>query len=165
MQLLNLAHDQRWQLLNLEQFLGHLPEGLQPHGALVNLLPTDRLVRQLLERKIPTVRIGNFPHPKDHIVPAVMTDYQAIGRLAAEHFAERDLKRVAYVGHHPWGQTAALRCVCGGAPGTWGARVTSTKSTRRNCHRARFWNKTGDLYQRTSPIGCGRYDSGGAVGV
>lgn len=81
---------------------GTLPLDITLRGALVNKVPTNMKVRALLDHGIPTVRIGLWPHPEDHMVPAVVPDRPAAGRLAAEHFAERDFEHVAFVGRHPW---------------------------------------------------------------
>jgi len=100
--LLDLARERFWALKSLHKFAGHVPEGLAVRGALVSNLPDDPIVMALRRRGVPVVRIGTFPNPEDHLVPAVMTDRPAIGRLAAEHFADRGFKHVAYVGREPW---------------------------------------------------------------
>jgi LacI family transcriptional regulator len=51
---------------------------------------------------VTVVRLGEFPHPQDHEMPAVLPDIAAAGRLAADHFAEREFRHVAYIGHQPW---------------------------------------------------------------
>lgn len=84
-------------------FHGDMPADLTPRGAIVDMLPTHAHVRSLLDQQIHVVRIGLFPHPDDHLMPAVIPEWTSTGRLAAEHFAERDFKHVAFVGHEPWG--------------------------------------------------------------
>ena len=100
--LLELARARQWQLINLESFDGVLPAGMVFKGALVDKLPTERLVSELIRLGIPTVRLGNWPHPNDHRVPAVMSDRVMHGTMAADHFAQRAFQHVAIVGHDPW---------------------------------------------------------------
>lgn len=97
----DLAEALHWKLVNLEKYGNTPPPGLSVQGALVDVLPTHPVVVSLLSRDIPVVRIGRLPHPDDHRVPAVMTDRRAIGRLAAEHFAAKDFKHLAYYGRDP----------------------------------------------------------------
>lgn len=102
MQILRLARARRWQLVSLSKFSNEVPDGLHLKGALVNLLSTDPLAKQLLQKQIPTIRLGALPNPDDSIMPAVMPDRLRVGRLAAEHFAERGFKNLAYMGRDPW---------------------------------------------------------------
>lgn len=101
--LLELARERRWQLVSLGKFGGHLWSDLGLKGALVDRLPDNAAVRELLDAGVPTVRIGSWPNPADTRVPAVMTDRVAYGVLAAEHFAQRDFRNVGCVGFDPWG--------------------------------------------------------------
>lgn len=123
--LLELAREQRWRLINLAKFEGKPPSDfdLDLQGALTNQLPDNVPIESLLQRGIPTVRMGQWPHPQDFQVPAVIPDHAAVGVLAAEHFAERDFKHVACIGNEPWGnnrttyeafasRAAALGCEC-----------------------------------------------------
>ncbi|MBT7066114.1 MAG: substrate-binding domain-containing protein, partial [Verrucomicrobia bacterium] len=75
-----------------------LPAGLSPDGALVDCLWNQPLMRQLRRRGCPAVRCGMYPNPHDNVFPAVVTDLQAVGRLASEHFAERNFRHVGFVG-------------------------------------------------------------------
>jgi LacI family transcriptional regulator len=94
--------------VDLRFYRGALPGDLTPSGALVGCLPTDPLARRLQELRCPSVRVGHLPHPDDHLFPAVLPDLTASGRLAAEHFAERGFRNVAYVGHDPWSDAHAF---------------------------------------------------------
>lgn len=96
--LVELAEARRWQLISLSVYDGYAPPDVELRGALVESLPTDTAIEELLARGIHVVRIGNLPHPDDERVPAVIPEQAAFGQLAAEHFAERDFKHVAYVG-------------------------------------------------------------------
>jgi LacI family transcriptional regulator len=107
-QLLALAEARQWRLVSLGKFSGQVPVDVTVRGALVDVLPTTPMVRQLLDQGIPVVRIGRLPHPEDHHVPAVMHDHLGSGRVAAEHFAQRDFRHVAYVGRKPWSDERAM---------------------------------------------------------
>lgn len=106
--LLSLAQEHRWRWVALGNTCGTLPPDVTLRGALVNKVPTDPKVRALLDEGIPTVRIGIWPHPADHAVPAVVPDRPAAGRLAAEHFAERGFEHIAFVGRYPWAMDRAM---------------------------------------------------------
>jgi LacI family transcriptional regulator len=101
--LLELARQRRWQLIDVNSFDGYPPPNINVRGALIDQLPTVPQVQAMHERGIPIVRLGKWSHPDDDQVPAVLPDHAAAGRLAAEHFAERDFKHIACVGHDPWG--------------------------------------------------------------
>lgn len=100
--LLELAKERRWRWVSLGNTTGVLPPDIAPRGALVDTVPDDPKVCELLRHGIPTVRIGRWPHPEDIRVPAVVPDRAAAGCLAAEHFAERKFHHVAFVGRYPW---------------------------------------------------------------
>lgn len=106
--LLELARERRWRLISLSKFEGTLPPDLKVSGAFTDRLPTHENPAGLRAHGIPLVRIGNWPHPRDADAPAVMPDHPAAGRLAAAHFAERDFKHVACVGHRPWGDNQTV---------------------------------------------------------
>ncbi len=91
-----------WDLLDLDLTGGAVLKDIPPSGALVNKLPTAPLVKSLRKLGIPVVRIGHMPHPQDPLVPAVLPDQVAAGRLAADHFVARGFEHLAHVGHLPW---------------------------------------------------------------
>jgi LacI family transcriptional regulator len=96
------AREFGWDLLDLRFTRGSLPDDREPSGALIESLPTEPLARRLRKMGCPTVRLGQLAHPNDEILPAVLPDGVATGHLAAEHFAEREFRNVAYVGRRPW---------------------------------------------------------------
>lgn len=100
--MLDLARERGWKFFGLGKFSGHLPTHVAVRGALTFRLPDDPTSMLLLRSGIPAVRIGTWPHPEDHRMPAVMSDRLACGRLAAEHFAQRGFKHVGFVGRNPW---------------------------------------------------------------
>jgi LacI family transcriptional regulator len=106
--ILELSRELEWQLVDVDNYRGELPPGLEPQGALTTLLPSDDLVKALLARRCPVVRLGHLPHPEDNLVPAVMEDRRAFGRLAADHFSERGFRHVAYRAHLPWSDGKAI---------------------------------------------------------
>jgi LacI family transcriptional regulator len=121
--ILDAAQPYHWAFEELRFFGGALPPGPPPQGAIVNLLPTDDVVRRLRELGCPVVRLGRLPHPDDDMMPAVLLDLIARGRMAAEHFEERGFKHVGYVGRNPWSdmqdlydafrdRAAELGCAC-----------------------------------------------------
>lgn len=102
-QLLELARQKRWQLVTLEKYNNDLPPSVSPRGAILTPSPQHRLLQTLVNLEIPTVQIGSLGPPTDPAVPVIVRDLYAAGRLAAEHFAEREFRHVAYIGREPWG--------------------------------------------------------------
>ena len=82
-----------------------MPTEVKLAGAFVLDLPTSPLVGELRRQGMgmATVRLGQQSHPDGGKVPAVLPDRQAAWRLAADHFADRDFRHVAFVGREPWG--------------------------------------------------------------
>jgi LacI family transcriptional regulator len=101
--LLELAEERAWQLLSLGSTRGALPPSVKLRGALISMLPDTHLADALRAQGVPTIRIGSAPHEQDDLMPAVLPDRAAIGRIAADHFAERDFKHVGFVSRRPWG--------------------------------------------------------------
>lgn len=100
--LLELAETLRWRWVALANTSGTLYPGIELRGALVDRLPSDSKVRQLLGMGIPVVRIGVWPHPEDYLVPAVVPDRVAAAHMAADHLAQRGFEHVAFIGRNPW---------------------------------------------------------------
>jgi LacI family transcriptional regulator len=96
------ARELGWDLLDLRFTNNRLPDDIKPDGALIEFLPDESLSVKLREMGCPAVRLGTYPHPADHKLPVIINDHAATGRLAADHFAERQFKHVAYIGHNPW---------------------------------------------------------------
>ncbi|MBI1338349.1 MAG: helix-turn-helix domain-containing protein [Phycisphaera sp.] len=106
--LVEVAETKRWRLVALETYDGHVPARLALRGALVSGVPDMPTALELRASGVPTVRIGNLPHPDDHLMPAVLPDKRAFGRLATEHFAQRGFKHIGFVGRDPWGDNQSL---------------------------------------------------------
>lgn len=101
--LLEEAKVRGWRLVYLWHWNNVLPERIKPDGALVSEFATAKLVRDLRKQGCACVRIGGLPHRDDDKLLAVLPDLKAQGALAAEHFAERGFRHVAFCGHKPWG--------------------------------------------------------------
>jgi len=106
--LLEEAKAREWRLVYLWHWNNVLPARIKPQGALTDELPGSPVVRDLCEMGCACVRLGNLPHQDDSQLLAVLPDREAEGRLAAEHFAERDFRHVAYWGRNPWGDSQSM---------------------------------------------------------
>jgi LacI family transcriptional regulator len=102
------ARELKWQLIDVSYYHGVLPPALEVQGVITTRLPSDPFVKDLLARGCPVVRMGKLPNPKDHLVPAVMEDLNLLGRMAAEHFADRGFRHVAYRGVVPWSDARSM---------------------------------------------------------
>lgn len=102
------ARNAGWNLLEWSS----LPVGIggwRGDGALVTLRNDPELaalVRRLRRRGVPVVDM-TAEHPEVNI-PRVCLDSRAIGRMAAEHFAERNFRHAAWFSTH-WTHTHAAR--------------------------------------------------------
>ncbi len=128
-----MSRELGWRLLDLRYSGDVLPPGVVPRGAIVTQLPTDELVRWILRMGAPVVRFGVAPHPKDRLVPVVMHDRAAMGRLAADHFFERGFRHVGFVGFDPWGPNKVIYD---------GLEARATELGCK-CHLTRFLNESG----------------------
>lgn len=102
------ASEYGWDLLDLRYTGGSIPRHVKPAGALIEWLPTEPMARLLRKMNCPTVRMGKLPHPNDELLPCVLPDALAIGRLAAEHFAERQFQHLAFIGRRPWSMSKTM---------------------------------------------------------
>ena len=99
--IVELAREWEWNLLDLEFTRGSIPDNPSPRGAFIQCLPTDPLAKRLTKMGCPAVRLGRLPHPQDRLLPAILPDQAAAGRLAADHFADRGFKNVAFIAYDP----------------------------------------------------------------
>jgi LacI family transcriptional regulator len=97
-----------WNVLDTHHTYGVIPEDIEPDAAVTNLGATEPVVAKLVKAGIPVVHRGYSEDPGDVLVPTVVPDIRGWGRMAAEHFAERGLKHVAYVGRDPWSNMKML---------------------------------------------------------
>ncbi len=85
-----------WRVLDLSDYTWQIPRRRRIDGVLYH--PEERhvrLVRRLLRLGVPVVQIDNFVLPEKCC--CVVPDHRAIGRLAAEHFAQRGFRNMAYL--------------------------------------------------------------------
>ena len=90
------AREAGWNLLAVNSLLGDIC-GWRGDGALVTLRNDPELlalVRRLRRRGVPVVDMTE-EHPEIN-VPRVCLDNRAVGRMAAEHFAERNFRHAAW---------------------------------------------------------------------
>lgn len=99
--ILDVTRDWGWDFQLIEMTFGAVPDKPYPAGGIVDCLPEAEQVRKLLAHGAPVVRLGTLPHPQDRRIPVVLPDQGTAGLLAAEHFAERGFKNVAYIGYDP----------------------------------------------------------------
>jgi LacI family transcriptional regulator len=100
---LQQVNEEGWGLVCLRLTRGVLPKDPAPFAAVVKYPPLDPRLASLIASGCPVIRIGNYPHHADSKIPAVVPDKAAEGRLAAEHFAERGFRHLAFIGPKPWG--------------------------------------------------------------
>lgn len=101
--IMETALDLGWRLFNLQHLRGNLPAGLTPIGALVTQSRSHPTVKRIRKRGWPIVRVSVLGIGDTEELPTVTTDRFAAGQLAAEFFAERGFRHLAYVRHIPWG--------------------------------------------------------------
>lgn len=94
--IIRYAHERGWHV-TLANRLVRSPRGWNGDGALVTLrgdAATTRFADGLAKAGIPVVDLTSYMPEID--VPRVIPDYMSAGRIAAAHFAETGLKRVAW---------------------------------------------------------------------
>ena len=85
-----------WRMLDLSYYTWEIPRTRRVDGVLCH--PDSRhdgLVRRLVRLGVPVVQIDDFVLPEKCC--CVVPDRRAIGRLAAEHFAQRGFGNMAYL--------------------------------------------------------------------
>lgn len=114
------AKEHSWNLM-IQDRLGHSPLTWQGDGILATIRsdPDSRhATAALLKRGIPIVDL-TISRPEIKL-PRVVSDHAAIGRLAAEHFAERKFRHIAWFSFG-WGHVHRLRYE--GLVAAWGNDV------------------------------------------
>ena len=90
------ARQHGWQLTILDR-IARQPKGWNGDGVLVTLRDNPEIVAfvtSLRRRKIPVVDL-TFNHPEMHL-PRVSGDHAAMGRLARQHFEDRNFRHFAW---------------------------------------------------------------------
>ncbi len=101
------AAQRGWRLLNVLYGDFSLPPGIQLDGVL-SATPIEPRIWNLRESGVPVVRLGQLPHERDVLIPAVLHDMQAEGKMAAQHFHERGFRDVGFFGMDPWSDNYSL---------------------------------------------------------
>lgn len=135
--LLEEAKARGWRIVYLRHWGNALPRGISPMGALINEFEGSKVFKDLRKAGCACVRLGTLPHPGDHSLLAVLPDLEAEGRLAAEHFAERGFRHVAYFGRKPWGDRSKI----------WQGCQIRSEDLGMTCHLYRFEWKRGETSQ------------------
>ena len=103
------ASELGWRILDLNVTRSSIPSETNAIGILTVGFPGNETILSLKKKECPTIRIGTLPEPeKDTIIPAVIPDINAAGQMAADHFADRQFKNVAFVGNFPWAERPIL---------------------------------------------------------
>lgn len=102
------ASELGWGILDINVTRSSIPPETNVIGILMTGFPKDPTIVSLQENGCPTIRIGNLPAEEDKIIPAVIPDITSAGQMAADHFADRQFKNVAFVGNYPWAETPML---------------------------------------------------------
>ena len=102
------AREQGWYLM-IQDRIGSRPLAWEGDGVIVALRSDNtsvNAVRRFRARGIPVVDV-TISRP-EVALPRVMSDHEAIGRMAAEHFAERNFRNLAWFSTG-WGHVQELR--------------------------------------------------------
>jgi LacI family transcriptional regulator len=94
-----------WRVLDLDISGSVTPAKCKLIGAIISVPYDHDEAKWALNFDCPIVRVGFQSNPLDQKVPAVITDLQGIGRIAAEHFRERNFRHVGYIANKPWATT------------------------------------------------------------
>lgn len=131
-----------WRMVDLTITMGVIPEGYKIIGAIIGVPADHHRAQKLINSGYPLVRVGSLKNPLDQEIPAVITDNEAIGKMAAEHFSQRNFKHIGYIGHKPWSMSQNL----------YEAFKKFADEKGVKCHLLRFGNIKGETkeerYQR-----------------
>ncbi len=129
---LELARERGWRVVDMRWYEWEVPQDLKLAGFIAE---THALVVRptLLELGCPLVRCGQFPYPRDGVIPAVIEDIAAAGRLAAEHFAERSFRHVGYIHYNIGGHFDPM----------YAAFAERSEELGCECHRLRYRHLVG----------------------
>lgn len=99
-----------YKVIDLRVTREAIPFGTNVVGLFTRNVTHSHVFRDLQKKGCKVVRCGGrFKIPDwDDVVPAILFDIAAAGRLAAEHFAERQFKEVAFIGNYPWRDSPLL---------------------------------------------------------
>lgn len=103
------ARGHGWNLMTRDR-LGYNPLAWEGDGVVATIRNDPATLRQIQTLARKGVAVVDLADDRpDVAVPRVASDHEAIGRLAAAHFAERNYRNVAWFSLS-WGRAHALRC-------------------------------------------------------
>ena len=144
----HLAREREWTLM-IESEVSRPPAGWRGDGALVTMKDDspqlDRFVRELLRGGVPVVNVSG--HSAGLWLPTVCGDDPRIGRLAAEHFAERRFENAAWFSTR-WGRVQQQRFAAFSA--AWRSAVPSAAAPLRLVWSERSGGRQPDEWSRLS---------------
>ena len=153
------AREHGWHLM-IQDRLGHRPLAWNGDG-IVAALRSDAAsvaaVRTLMKRRIPVVDV-TMSRPDIHVA-RVTSDHVGIGRLAAQHFAERNFRNIAWFSTG-WGNVHSLRYkgLTELSPAAkWVAEESVPKSRRNDFNAFMRW-MTKTLKDAPKPVAALTYD-------
>lgn len=81
-----------------------IPAGINIAGYITRKLENDPWVLDMREKGFKVIRSGLIyqPEPGAHSIPTVVPDLSLAGKIAADYYADRMFKNLAFVGNHPW---------------------------------------------------------------
>ena len=101
-----------WTVVNLRYYGMKVPQGCRPDGVLFRLGPDDGPVaRRFLRLGVPVVQMDDLLAARK--CRCVLEDRRAVGRAAAEHFAQRGFRDMAYL-HSEIYPDVRMNPLCGG---------------------------------------------------
>ena len=158
------ARERGWHLM-IQDRLGFRPLAWEGDGVITALRSdsgTADAVLRIMARGIPVVDV-TISRPEID-APRVTSDHVGIGRLAAEHFAERNLRNVVWFSTG-WGNVHTLRYagLTEKTPaGRWVAEEALPKSRRNEWDAFMRWI-TGKLKESPKPLAALAYDEADAA--
>lgn len=103
------AMEFEFRVLDLKITQGTIPPNLNIIGHITSGINDKPIIKSILDKKLPVIRVGSYPYPeRDKIIPAIVPDAVTSGKLAADHFADRNFKSVGFVCNYPWAEDPIL---------------------------------------------------------
>ena len=153
------AREHDWHLV-IQDRMGTRPLAWDGDGVIVTLRADNaavNVVRKIRGRGIPVIDM-TIDRP-EIALPRVMSDHEAIGRMAAEHFAERNFRNLAWFSTG-WGHVHELR-YSGFTEKTQAAKWVATQAlpkARQDSYAAFFKWISSKLKNCEKPLGVLTYD-------
>lgn len=98
------ANKNDYGILDLHCTNQTIPDGINIAGYITRKQANDPWVINLLDKGFPVIRLGRIfqPKPGFHTLPTVVPSLYSAGKIAADYFADRLFKNLAFVGNYPW---------------------------------------------------------------